>query len=127
MTRLGMMLISLTLLAGCSGESVSTDNSSGMDEADIRRIAGELAIQKGISLLCDREATDQLSEFMEDLRYEGVARELREDIAADSVVLMNKISAEEPEYICTPEMFESADLRVSQALLAWDEMRGITQ
>ena len=40
---------------------------------------------------------------------------------------MNKISAEEPEYICTPEMFESADLRVSQALLAWDEMRGITQ
>jgi len=128
MMRLGMMLVSLTLLAGCSGESVSTDESSGMDEADIRMIAGELAIQKGINLLCDREATDdRLSEFMEDLRYEGVARELREDIAADSVVLMNKISAEEPEYICTPEMFESADLRVSQALLAWDEMRGITQ
>ncbi|CUS55663.1 hypothetical protein MGWOODY_Hyp1028 [hydrothermal vent metagenome] len=122
-----MMLVSLTLLAGCSEESVSTDNSSGMNEADIRMIAGELAIQKGISLLCDREATDQLSEFMEDLRYEGLARELREDVAADSVVLMHKISAEEPEYICTPEMFESADLRVSQALLAWDEMRGITQ
>ncbi len=50
MTRLGMMLVSLTLLAGCSGESVSTDNSSGMDEAEIRMIAGELAIQKGISL-----------------------------------------------------------------------------
>ena len=90
MTRLGMMLVSLTLLAGCSEESVSTDKSSGMNEADIRMIAGELAIQKGISLLCDRAATDQLSEFMEDLRYEGVARELREDIAADSVVLMNK-------------------------------------
>ena len=118
MTRLGMMLVSLTLLAGCSEESVSTDNSSGMNEADIRMIAGELAIQKGISLLCDREATDQLSEYMEDLRYEGLARELREDVAADSVVLMNKISVEEPEYICTPEMFESADLRVSQALLA---------
>ena len=127
MMRLGMMLVSLTFLAGCSGESVSKDDSSDMSEADIRMIAGELAIQKGINLLCGREDTDQLSEFMEDLRYEGVDRELREDIAADSVVLMNKIAAEDPEYICAPEMFESADQRVSQALLAWDEMRGITQ
>jgi hypothetical protein len=127
MTRLGVMLVSLAVLAGCSGESVSTDVSPGMTESDIRMIAGELAILKGINLLCGREDSDQLTAFMEDLRYEGIARELREDIAADSVELMNKISAEEPEYICTPEMFESADLRVAQALLAWDEMRGITQ
>lgn len=127
MKRLGVLLVSLALVTGCSGEDVPTDESSGMDEADIRMIAGELAIQKGINLFCDRDQSDRLSVFMEDLRYEGVARELREDIAADSVDLMNKISAEEAENICTPEMFESADLRVSAALLAWDEMRGITQ
>lgn len=127
MKRLGVLLVSLALITGCSGEDVPTDESHGMDEAAIRMIAGELAIQKGINLFCDRDQPDRLSGFMEDLRYESVARELREDIAADSVDLMNKISAEEAEYICTPEMFESADLRVSQALLAWDEMRGITQ
>ncbi|MDX1293224.1 MAG: hypothetical protein R3265_10455 [Hyphomonas sp.] len=127
MVRLKALLVGLVMLAGCSGEMESADDRTGMNEADIRMIAGELAIQKGMNLLCERDQAERLSGFMEDLRYEQVARELREDIAADSVELMNKISAEEPEYICTPEMFESADLRVSNALLAWDEMRGITQ
>ncbi|WP_348763487.1 hypothetical protein [Hyphomonas atlantica] len=80
-----------------------------------------------MNLLCEREGPDLLGSFMEDLRYEGVDRQMRESIMAESVETMNKISAEEPEYICTPEMFESANLRVSQAMLSWDEMRGITQ
>ena len=128
MSRRSFLLVSLAMITGCSGENaLSPQAANGLDETAIREVASELAIQKGMNLLCGREDTGRLSVFMEDLRYEQVDRLVRESIAAESVELMNKISAEEPEYICTPEMFESADKRVTQALLTWDEMRGITQ
>lgn len=127
MLRKGLILVGLTISAACSGEPNSPSEGPGFSDQAIRSIASDLAVQKGMNLLCDRVSEDELGSFMEDLRYEGIDRDVRESIMSDSVEMMNKISAEEPEYICTPEMFESADLRVSQALLTWDEMRGITQ
>jgi len=119
----------ITTLVACSAESSapqSANNSFNLDEATIRTIASEFAIQKGMYLLCDGPETDQLSQFMEDLRYAEAPRELRDSITTDSVEMLNKISAEEPEYICTPEMFEGAEQRVTEAQLQWDKMRGIT-
>ena len=127
MLRPGLIAISLVLAAACSNERISPPSEQRLNEEAMRDIASEFAIQKGMNLLCEREGQDLLGNFMEDLRYEGVDRQMRESIMAESVEMMNKISAEEPEYICTPEMFESANLRVSQAMLSWDEMRGITQ
>ena len=127
MLRPGLIAISLVLAAACSDERISPPSEQRLNEEAMRDIASEFAIQKGMNLLCEREGPDLLGNFMEDLRYEGVDRQMRESIMAESVETMNKISAEEPEYICTPEMFESANLRVSQAMLSWDEMRGITQ
>ena len=127
MLRPGLIAISLVLAAACSNERISPPSEQRLNEEAMRDIASEFAIQKGMNLLCEREGQDLLGNFMEDLRYEGVDRQMRESIMAESVETMNKISAEEPEYICTPEMFESANLRVSQAMLSWDEMRGITQ
>ena len=127
MLRPGLIAISLVLAAACSDERISPPSEQRLNEEAMRDIASEFAIQKGMNLLCEREGPDLLGNFMEDLRYEGVDRQMRESIMAESVEMMNKISAEEPEYICTPEMFESANLRVSQAMLSWDEMRGITQ
>ena len=127
MLRPGLIAISLVLAAACSNERISPPSEQRLNEEAMRDIASEFAIQKGMNLLCEREGPDLLGNFMEDLRYEGVDRQMRESIMAESVETMNKISAEEPEYICTPEMFESANLRVSQAMLSWDEMRGITQ
>jgi len=127
MLRKGLILVGLTISAACSGEPNSPSEGPGFSDQAIRSIASDLAVQKGMNLLCDRVSEDELGSFMEDLRYEGIDRDVRESIMSDSVEMMNKISAEEPEYICTPEMFESADLRVSQSLLTWDEMRGITQ
>lgn len=127
MFRKGLILVGLTILAACGGEPNSSSEGPGFSDQAIRSIASDLAVQKGMNLLCDRVSEDKLGSFMEDLRYEGIDRDIRESIMSDSVEMMNKISAEEPEYICTPEMFESADLRASQALLTWDEMRGITQ
>tara|TARA_R100000365_G_C2734952_1_gene64505 strand:+ start:574 stop:957 length:384 start_codon:yes stop_codon:yes gene_type:complete len=127
MLRPGLIAISLVLAAACSDERISPPSEQRLNEEAMRDIASEFAIQKGMNLLCEREGPDLLGSFMEDLRYEGVDRQMRESIMAESVEMMNKISAEEPEYICTPEMFESANLRVSQAMLSWDEMRGITQ
>ena len=127
MLRPGLIAISLVLAAACSDERISPPSEQRLNEEAMRDIASEFAIQKGMNLLCEREGQDLLGNFMEDLRYEGVDRQMRESIMAESVEMMNKISAEEPENICTPEMFESANLRVSQAMLSWDEMRGITQ
>ena len=127
MLRPGLIAISLVLAAACSDERISPPSEQRLNEEAMRDIASKFAIQKGMNLLCEREGPDLLGNFMEDLRYEGVDRQMRESIMAESVEMMNKISAEEPEYICTPEMFESANLRVSQAMLSWDEMRGITQ
>ena len=127
MLRPGLIAISLVLAAACSDERISPPLEQRLNEEAMRDIASEFAIQKGMNLLCEREGPDLLGNFMEDLRYEGVDRQMRESIMAESVEMMNKISAEEPKYICTPEMFESANLRVSQAMLSWDEMRGITQ
>lgn len=127
MLRPGLIAISLVLAAACSDERISPPSEQRLNEEAMRDVASEFAIQKGMNLLCEREGPDLLGNFMEDLRYEGVDRQMRESIMAESVEMMNKISAEEPEYICTPEMFESANLRVSQAMLSWDEMRGITQ
>ena len=127
MLRPGLIAISLVLAAACSDERISPPLEQRLNEEAMRDIASEFAIQKGMNLLCEREGPDLIGSFMEDLRYEGVDRQMRESIMAESVEMMNKISAEEPEYICTPEMFESANLRVSQAMLSWDEMRGITQ
>lgn len=127
MLRPGLIAISLVLAAACSNERISPPSEQRLNEEAMRDIASEFAIQKGMNLLCEREGQDLLGNFMEDLRYEGVDRQMRESIMAESVEMMNKISAEKPEYICTPEMFESANLRVSQAMLSWDEMRGITQ
>ena len=127
MLRPGLIAISLVLAAACSNERISPPSEQRLNEEAMRDIASEFAIQKGMNLLCEREGQDLLGNFMEDLRYEGVDRQMRESIMAESVEMMNKISAEEPENICTPEMFESANLRVSQAMLSWDEMRGITQ
>ena len=127
MLRPGLIAISLVLAAACSDERISPPSEQRLNEEAMRDVASEFAIQKGMNLLCEREGPDLLGNFMEDLRYEGVDRQMRESIMAESVEMMNKISAEEPENICTPEMFESANLRVSQAMLSWDEMRGITQ
>jgi hypothetical protein len=127
MSRFALMLVSLAFLTGCSGEREVGSDASGHDTAQLGAIASDLAIQKGMSLLCDREQPDHLSYFMADLRQESVDPAVRERIAEESVEMMNKISTEEPEYICTPEMFESADSRATEALIAWDEMRGITQ
>tara|TARA_X000001316_G_C920253_1_gene34422 strand:+ start:426 stop:809 length:384 start_codon:yes stop_codon:yes gene_type:complete len=127
MLRPGLIAISLVLAAACSDERISPPPEQRLNEEAMRDIASEVAVQKGMNLLCEREGPDLLGNFMEDLRYEGVDRQMRESIMAESVEMMNKISAEEPENICTPEMFESANLRVSQAMLSWDEMRGITQ
>lgn len=127
-------LLTSAILAGltaCSAQN-SADNTipvSGfnLDEAEIRDIANEFAIQKGMTLLCEGYEKDYLTPFMEDLRYAKAPREFRDSITEDSVEMMNKISVEETEYICTPEMFESAEARVTAAQLKWDEMRGITQ
>ena len=67
------------------------------------------------------------TEGVEDLRQAGVPSELRDGIMADSVEMMNKISTEEPEYICTPEMFQSSVARAEEAQQAWDRMRGLEE
>jgi len=120
-------LMCLLTVANCEQEISGTQSSTGINEADIRLIANDLAVEKGMNLLCEANGEDNLSTFMEELRHSGISKEVRESIAADSVVMMNKISTEEPEYICTPEMFEGSAIRVAEARKKWDEMRGITQ
>ena len=90
-------------------------------------IANEFAIHKGITLLCGRDETDHLTPFMDELRHTGASQEFRESVMSESIEMLNKIGVEEPEYICTPEMFEGAETRVTQAHQQWDEMRGISE
>ena len=120
-------LMCLLAVASCEQETSERHSSAGINETQIRLIANDLAVEKGMNLLCEANGEDNLSTFMEELRHSGISKEVRESIAADSVVMMNKISTEEPEYICTPEMFEGSAIRVAEARKKWDEMRGITQ
>lgn len=127
------VLIAATLcgIAACSAQDVSgpsdEDSWRARHEADIRSIANVFAIRKGMVLLCEGEEHDYLTAFMDELRQANIPADLRASIAADSVDMLNKISTEEPEHICTPEMFESSLERIAAAQLKWDEMRGITQ
>ena len=118
-------------LAACEAQERSagadSENALALDESEVRAIANEFAIFKGMTLLCDGTEEDHLTPFMEELRITNAPKELRDDVIASSVEMMGKISAEEPEYICTPEMFEGAEARVAQAELNWDQMRGLTQ
>ena len=120
-------LMCLLAVANCRQDISGTQSSSGINETEVRLIANDLAIERGMNLLCEASGDDNLSTFMEELRHSGISKEARESIAADSVTMMNKISTEEPEYICTPEMFEGSSIRVAEAQKKWDEMRGITQ
>ena len=116
-----LLSVCLSAIVACSGEASLTD------ETEIRSIASAFAIKKGMTLLCEGDDVDYLTPFMEDLRQAGVPPQLRDEIMADSVEMMNKISTEEPEYICTPEMFQSSVARAEEAQQAWDRMRGIEE
>ena len=120
------LLIGVAAASGCSAGDSRSGNTD-LTEDNVRAIANEFAIEKGMNLLCDRTGEDHLTPFMDELRHSGLPRETREAIAADSVAMMNRIGTEDPEYICTPEMFESAEVRIAEAERRWDEMRGVTE
>ena len=129
--RCALLFTFLTAMGACSDVDAPSKDAPGtgpvFDEIKLRSIANEFAIQKGMTLLCEGDDKDYLTPFMEDLRQVGVTRELRDEITADSVEMMNKISTEEPEYICTPEMFESSAARAEEAQQTWDRMRGLEE
>jgi len=129
--RRALLFTFLAAMAACSDVDASSTDAPGtepvFDEIKLGSIANEFAIKKGMTLLCEGDDKDYLTPFMEDLRQAGVPSELRDGIMADSVEMMNKISTEEPEYICTPEMFESSAARAAEAQHKWDRMRGLEE
>ncbi len=110
------------LAAACAGEQVETTapaTAIEFDAAQVLAISAEFAIQKGMEEACDGSEPDLLSPFLDELRDLGASPELVKNAEGVATDMYDMARSEEPEYVCTPEMFEGATERVAKAQADW--------
>ena len=93
------------------------------DESKILALAADFAIHKGLTEACDGDDPDHLSTFFGEIVAMGASDALIESTRLVATEMYDMARKEEPEYVCTPEMFEGVNARVAAARLDWVDIR----
>ncbi|WP_340693166.1 hypothetical protein [Hyphomonas sp.] len=131
--RTGLIFV-LSFMAACSPqatepasapEPVSTpDPVVQFDPDRLKAIADVFATEHGMMNLCGDEVPVRLTLFMAELGASTTPPELVSSLMAANDAKIEELQAAEPEYICTPEMFESREANSMAAQEEWNVMRG---
>ena len=120
------LMAGLAVLGACSAEETApaaTAHAVELDAGMVLAITAEFAVHKGMNELCDGNGPDHLEPFLQELTEFEAPPDLVDNANRVAEELLTMIRDEEPEYVCTPEMFESASARVAEAGQDWIDMK----
>ncbi len=110
-------------VAGGVGDGPEAAAATELDTATVLAIAAEFGIRKGMTEACDGTDPDRLAGFLAELRALETDPLLVREAERVSDDMYEMARVEEPEYVCTPEMYESSTQRAAKAEADWSDLR----
>lgn len=117
------------LAAGCDEPSATPPPPAPLAQpvplegSKVMAIAADFAIHKGITEACGGDEPDHLVPFIDQLRTLPADPDLIRSSELVASEMYDMARKEEPEHVCTPEMFEGISQRVANARLDWEAIR----
>lgn len=113
----------LTLLVAC--EKPNSGEDSTVSHKELETIAVTLAYREGIARRCNVEEESRLPQYLDELSQTNVNPALVEILRLETEKILEDAAIEEPEYLCTPEMFEQSAEMSADAWEHWVELRDV--
>ena len=127
MRRLGSLVVTwLIVLGACAPEASAPITAPDIDRpvvqldgSQVLAIAADFAIHKGLTEACASDEADHLLPFLDGLRDLPASADLILSSQMVASEMYDMARKEEPEYVCTPEMFEGVTERVAGSHTQW--------
>ncbi|MDJ0920829.1 MAG: hypothetical protein QNI84_06845 [Henriciella sp.] len=130
-------MISAAVLTGCGEpaplaedviaeiDATSTVGMINISADQMEEMAKAVAYHQGLINVCGDEASTISETFVEEVVLSSLPVETVQRAIDVSMMTLAEFETAEAEYVCTPEMFEQLGALSDEALVKWNDVKGV--